>query len=171
MKLFFILTILTTQIFAIVNNLNTFQADFIQTITDEKNKVLTYTGKISASKTQNALWRYIKPVAKNIYINKVSIIIVEPEIEQAIIRKITSDFDFFNIIKNAKRVDENHFLAKFENKTYNIKIENNLIESISYIDQFENKVKILFSNQLQNKHIDKNIFIPKIPLEFDIIRD
>ena len=171
MKLIFLILIVSTQMFAFINKLNSFEANFTQTITDDKNKVLTYSGKLLALKPQNALWKYTTPVEKDIYISKYTVTIIEPEIEQAIIRKITSNFDFFNIIKNAKQIDKNNFVAKFENTNFNIEIKNNLIESITYIDQFENKVKILFSNQLQNKTIDKNIFIPTIPFDFDIIRD
>jgi len=171
MKSLILTLLLSTQIFAFINNLNSFEANFIQTITDDKNKVLTYNGTLLASKPQNALWNYTSPVKKSIYMNKFNIIIIEPEIEQAIIRKITSDFDFFKIIKNAKKIDANNFIAQFENTSFTIKTKNNLIESITYVDQFENNVKILFSDQQQNKDIDKKIFIPIIPSDFDIIRD
>ncbi|MEA2098563.1 MAG: LolA-like outer membrane lipoprotein chaperone [Campylobacterota bacterium] len=171
MKLLFIIAIFASEIFAFVNTLNSFKADFVQTITDEKNKTLTYSGSIFASKPQNAVWKYITPINKNIYINRYNVIIVEPEIEQVIIRKISSDFDFFNMIKNAKKIDKNKFIAKFEHTSFIIVTKNQLIESISYIDQFENSVKILFMNQVQNSTIDEDIFIPVFPLEFDIIRD
>jgi len=62
-------------------------------------------------------------------------------------------------------------MAKFENNNFVIVTKNELIESISYIDEFENSVKITFKNQKQNDVIEENIFTPKIPLEFDIIRD
>jgi len=171
MRLLLLITILMTNLFGFIDNLESFKADFVQNITNDKNKVLTYSGKLYSSKPQSALWIYNTPVKKSIYINRYNIVIVEPEIEQAIVRKVTTDFDFFKIIKNAKKIDDTDFVAKFENTTFKIKTKNSIIESISYIDQFENKVKILFSNQIQNGDIDKKIFTPIIPLEFDIIRD
>ena len=52
-----------------------------------------------------------------------------------------------------------------------ITTKDSLIESISYSDEFENSVKVLFTNQRQNEKIDNNLYIPNIPVEYDIIRD
>ena len=171
MKQIFLLAILVSEIFAFFDTIDSFKADFTQTVTDEKNKVLTYNGNIIASKPQNAIWRYTTPINKDVYINKHSVTIIEPEIEQAIIRKIESNFDFFKMIQNAKELQHNIYITKFKNTDFTIITKNKLIESISYIDEFENNVKILFKNQKQNEKIDESIFIPNIPLEFDIIRD
>ncbi len=50
--------------YASFDNINSFQANFKQTITNEKDKSLVYTGKIVASKPQNALWSYTDPIKK-----------------------------------------------------------------------------------------------------------
>ena len=171
MKQIFLIAILVSEIFAFFDTIGSFQADFIQTVTDDKNKVLTYKGNILASKPQNAIWRYLTPINKDVYISSYKVTIIEPEIEQAIIRKIESNFDFFKMIENAKKSKDNIYITKFKNTSFTIFTKDNLIESISYIDEFENNVKILFENQKQNEKIDENIFIPNIPLEFDIIRD
>ncbi|MCF6330596.1 MAG: LolA-like outer membrane lipoprotein chaperone [Sulfurimonas sp.] len=160
-----------TQIFASINNITTFEADFTQTVTDDKKKELHYSGYLIASSPQNAKWTYITPIKKTIYINKFQATIVEPEIEQVIKRKISSNFDFFKIIENAKKIDKNLYLAKYDYTSFTLEVKNNILISISYLDQLENSVKIVFKNQSQNKKIDKNIFIPKYPLDFDIIRD
>ena len=171
MKYLFLYLALSTFLFASLENINSFQADFTQTVIDDKGKVLTYNGRVVASKPQNALWNYLKPVTKDIYINADSITVIEPEIEQVIIRKIESNFDFFNMIRKAKKTDENSYLAMFKNSKFIIKTENSLIKSISYSDEFENSVQILFENQKQNEEINEDIYTPNIPLEFDIIRD
>ena len=171
MKQIFLIAILVSKMFAFFDTVDSFKADFTQTVTDEKNKVLTYNGNLIASKPQNAIWRYTTPINKDVYINKHSVIIIEPEIEQAIIRKIESNFNFFKMIQNAKKTQHNTYITKFKNTDFTIVTKNKLIESISYIDEFENNVKILFKNQKQNEKIDENLFIPNIPLEFDIIRD
>ena len=144
MKQLWITILCSTLSFASIDDINSFKADFIQSVTDDKNISLNYSGHISASKPQNAIWNYVKPIKKDVYINKYRVIVVEPEIEQVIIRKIKSNFDFFMMIKNAVQIDKN---------------------------KFENDVKISFKNQKQNIKIDKEVFVAKYPLEFDIIRD
>ncbi|MBL0708979.1 MAG: outer membrane lipoprotein chaperone LolA [Sulfurimonas sp.] len=165
------LSFASTDILDALDTINSFKASFTQTIRDDKNKALVYEGNIIASKPQNALWRYNKPIKKDVYINSYRVVIVEPEIEQVIIRNIESDFDFFEMLKNAKKIDKNTYEANYRKSKFSITTKSDTIESISYIDEFENNVKIVFSSQEQNKKIDKKIYIPKYPLEFDVIRD
>lgn len=171
MKHISILVLSFTLVFASFDTLNSFDADFTQSVTDDKEKSLIYKGHILASKPQNALWSYKTPVKKSVYINRSDVTIVEPDIEQVIIRKIDSSFDFFTLIKNAKKIKEDVYLANYKESEFTITTKNNFIESISYIDGFENKVKIVFKNQKQNEKVDKELFTPRFPLEFDIIRD
>ncbi|QFR49309.1 outer membrane lipoprotein chaperone LolA [Sulfurimonas lithotrophica] len=171
MKLFLTILFIAVHTYASLSEINTFEADFTQSITDEKNKVLKYNGHITASKPKSATWQYHYPIEKKIYINNFEATIVEPEIEQVIIRRIESEFDFFQLIKKAKKINENSFLTVYNNTEYIIKVQNNLVESISFLDQFENKVKIEFSNQKQNHKIDTSVFTPKYPMDFDIVND
>ncbi len=157
--------------FASFDTLRSFDAAFTQSVTDDKNKTLTYKGHITASKPQNALWKYKEPIQKDVYINSHQVTIVEPEIEQVIIRSIDSSLDFFKMIKNAREIKKDMYEASFEKKMFIITTKEDFIESISYIDEFENKVKIEFFNQVQNKEIKKEIFTPNYPLDFDVIRD
>jgi outer membrane lipoprotein carrier protein len=46
-----------------------------------------------------------------------------------------------------------------------------MVESISYKDEFENQIEIVFKNQIQNESIEKDLFVPKIPKDFDVIKD
>ncbi len=171
MKHIFILFIFANISFGSIDSINSFEADFVQNVTDDKEKVLTYNGHIIASKPQNAIWKYKEPVKKDIYISRFEVTIVEPEIEQVIIKKVASSFDFFKMIQNAKKVKNNTFETLFRETLFTITTRNNLIESISYIDEFENSVKIVFENQKQNEKIDLKVFTPKYSLEFDVIRD
>lgn len=171
MKYIFFISILFTQIFASFDFLESFEADFIQNITDEKNKTLKYNGHIIAKKPQQAVWNYTKPVPKKVYISKYSVVIVEPEIEQAIIKRLKSNFDFFNIIKNAKKISKNEYIATHNKTDFKIVTNGKLLESISYKDEFDNKIIITFKNQKHNIKLDKMLFIPDIPIEFDVIRD
>ncbi len=171
MKHFFLLMSINIALFASLEEITSFEADFTQSITDEKNKTINYNGHIVASKPQNARWSYFKPVKKEVYINNFDVTIVEPEIEQVIIRKIESNFDFFKMISKAKKIEENKYLAHYKDSKFTIIKKGALIESISYLDEFENRVKIIFKNQKQNQKINEAVFRPFFPLEFDIIRD
>jgi outer membrane lipoprotein carrier protein len=162
---------ITTALFSSMENINSFEADFKQTVTDDKNKSLSYIGHVSATKPQTALWKYDKPVNKSVYINRFEVTIVEPEIEQVIIKKLETNFNFFNMIKNAKKIDKNIYEAFYKNSKFTIKQENNLIKSISYIDEFENNIVITFTNQQKNHKIDAKVFVPKFSLDFDVIRN
>jgi len=169
LKYILLLFILKSLVSANDLNISSFEADFLQVVTNEKNNKLEYSGHINALKPQYALWKYMKPSKKSIFIHENQVTILEPEIEQAIVKKINGDFDFFNIIQNATKVNKNIYKTKFQNIEYQIKLEDKKIVSISYHDELENSIIINFSNQLQNQEIDKKIFIPVIPQDFDII--
>ncbi|MEN8303112.1 MAG: LolA-like outer membrane lipoprotein chaperone [Campylobacterota bacterium] len=171
MKYIIILQMLFTMALSSILDINSFEADFKQIITDDKGKELSYSGHIVASKPQYALWSYKEPVEKNVYITPRYVTVVEPEIEQAIVRKIASDFDFFNMIKKAKKKRENIYVATLNESKYTIKLEKSMIKSISYLDEFENNVSIVFNNQSNNKIFSEDTFRAKIPVEYDIIRD
>ena len=171
MKHIFTLLLSFTLSFASFDTLNTFQADFTQSVTDDKNESLIYKGHITASKPQNALWEYTTPIKKDVYINRFSVTLIEPEIEQVIIRKIESNFDFFSMVRNAKKIENNKYIANYKESEFIIITKNSLIKSISYVDEFDNKVKIVFENQKQNEKVNPELFVPRYPLEFDVIRD
>jgi len=170
-KYFFLAILISIELFASFDNITSFEADFTQSITDDKNKTLVYSGHIVALKPQNAKWSYIKPVKKDVFINDFEVTIVEPEIEQVIVRKLESNFDFFKMISNAKKIEENKYLTHYKDSKFTIIKNGSLIESISYLDEFENRIKIVFKNQKQNQAINKAVFTPLFPLNFDIIRD
>lgn len=154
-----------------MEEIHSFNANFTQDITNDKGTTLTYSGKVTALQPKYAHWQYVKPVKKDIYIDTDRVTIIEPEIEQVIVKHLSSDFNFFTMIKNAKQITKNSYETQFKDIKYTIKINNKNIQSISYQDEFDNKVLITFSKQQQNSKIDKKIFRPKIPLEYDIIQD
>ncbi|MDT8339162.1 MAG: LolA-like outer membrane lipoprotein chaperone, partial [Sulfurimonas sp.] len=141
MKKLLLATFISVQLFASLQELTSFEADFAQSITDEKDKVLTYNGRIVALKPQNARWSYIEPVKKDVFINDFQVTIVEPEIEQVIIKRIESNFDFFKIVSGAKKIDQNTYVAFYRETKFTIVKNGAFIESISYLDEFENRVK------------------------------
>jgi outer membrane lipoprotein carrier protein len=96
---------------------------------------------------------------------------VEPDLEQAIIKRIDSNFDFFSLLSTAKKINDNKYIARYNNTTFFIIIDNSKIKSILYKDEFDNNVKIDFTNQIENKKMNKKAFEPIIPEDYDIIRN
>lgn len=171
MKRVILAALLVTSSYANIKDINSFEADFLQKIVDDKGVKITYTGHITASKPRYALWQYIKPVQKSVYILPNKIVVIEPELEQVIMKHLNKNFDLFKIIHNAKKIDKNRYLAKFKNKEYIITIEDSQIKSISYKDELDNDIKIVFKNQEENKKIPKERYIPHIPDEYDVITE
>ena len=76
------------------------------------------------------------------------------------------------MIQKAKKITDDKYVATL-NSIPNIQflLNNSVIQSISYLDEFENKVTIFFTNQHKNTKVSQDIFIVRIPLDYDVIRD
>jgi outer membrane lipoprotein carrier protein len=171
LKYILLLLLASTFLYSNELNLDSFKAKFIQTVTNDKGHTLEYKGSIVASKPQYMLWSYTFPAKKDIVINNYRVTVIEYDIEQVQIRNIHGDFDFFKILKKAKKIKPNVYEANFNEIKYLLKLDDGKISSISYLDELENSILITFSEQEENVKIDKSIFTPNIPLDFDIIRD
>ncbi len=171
MKHLFIMILSFSSLFAFGETLQSFQADFVQQITDEEKKILTYTGTIKSKRPSLVLWHYTSPVDKKIYVNDRRAVIIEPELEQAIIKQLHGEIDFFGILASAVSVDMTHYKASYKGINFLLKEVDGVIESLSYTDQLENQVVITFSKQQQNRPLDDSLFIPKVPNYYDVIRE
>lgn len=171
MKHIILTCLLFTLSFSDIISLTSFQANFTQTITDEKGKVLSYSGSIKALKPQFAVWSYKIPVEKKVYIDNRNIVIIEPELEQVIMRNVKGNFDFFSMLKNAKQLDENNYVASFEESKLYIRLKDSKVFSLSYKDEFDNDVKIIFTQQLQNEVIKPEVFNVSYPQDYDVIKE
>lgn len=165
-----LLIALAITLFASPKEINSFNGKFVQTIIDDNGKKIIYTGELWASKPQNALWVYQKPIRKSVYINAQKITVIEPAIEQVTFRTLDSEIDFLQIIQQAKKVDENKYVATVKGEKYTVIFNNDLLSSISYTDGFDNKVLIKFTDPKQNKEIDSSKFKPRIPEDYDVIK-
>ncbi len=171
MRFFLLFFLSTLTLFANFIQLHSFSANFTQTITDEQNKKLIYTGSLQAKEPQSALWLYKTPIKKSIYIKDNRVIVIEPELEQAIIKHIPANFDFFHMIKNAKQINKDTYITTLEGNTYTISVKNGLIVALDYKDDFGNSIHIVFSHQSQNKPINDTLFQAIIPSEYDILQN
>ncbi len=161
---------LAVSLNAAPKDIQSFNSKFEQTITDDNGKTIRYTGELWAAKPQNALWMYQKPIKKSVFVNAQKITIVEPSIEQVTLRTLDGEIDFLQIVQQAKKVDENKYVATIKGEKYTILFNNDLLSTISYTDGFDNKVVIKFTAPVQNKPIESSKFKPTIPEDYDVIK-
>jgi len=166
-----LMCLLSLTLFASPKDLSSFNSKFTQTIIDDSNKKIVYTGELWASKPQNALWMYQKPIQKSVYVNGSKITVIEPQIEQVTMRTLDDEIDFLQIIQKAKKVNDDQYSATVKGQTYTVQFKNNLLVSIAYKDGYDNRVMIQFTNPIQNKAIETNRYKAIIPDGFDIIKD
>jgi len=171
MKFLFLSIFIVSINFASLIDIKSFEADFKQIITDEKGEKLTYNGHIMATSPQYAVWKYTSPIEKTMYIKPNLITIVEPELEQVIIKKIPSYFDFFTIMKHATKISSIRYETFVKDVKYTIYTEKELIKSVSYYDEFENFVQIIFEKQVQNREFSKVVFQASYPDDYDVISE
>ncbi len=167
--LFFLLSI--SFLYASFNNLKTFQADFKQILRNDQNNTITYSGKLYADSNNKALWIYKTPVVKKIYYIKNRVVIIEPELEQAIFSKLKRVPNVLNILQKAKKIKPQVYIAKCCGKNFWIYLKRGVISKIAYRDKMQNRVTILFFNQKVNKPISPLLFKYKIPKYYDILKD
>lgn len=167
-KYMFLIMLFLTQIFALDLEFKNLSSDFIQEV-KSSNSTLKYKGNFII--TQNkALWNYTFPNNKQIYINNKEIAIIEHDLEQVIFTSIENLPNLKEIFKNAKKLDNNNYIATYNNIKYEIKINNDMPENIKYKDELNNFVQINFFNQKFNQNINEKIFIPNFPSHFDIVQ-
>jgi outer membrane lipoprotein carrier protein len=158
-----------TSLFALELNFTKFQANFTQTITDDNNKSIVYKGEVYAKKPSFNLWQYQYPIQKSVYSDGIKIIMIEPDLEQVLYTNISQNIDFFNIIASATETSKNHFNAHYKDMKFEIIMDENSLQSISYHDNFDNLVLIDFEKQHYNTKIEDSFFTPNIPQDYDII--
>jgi len=153
-----------------LKEITSFDANFEQKIINPSQKEIIYTGHLLLKEPYYILWQYKEPVIKNVYVINDFAIIDEPELEQAILTKLQNEIDIFNLIKSAKEVSKNRYLATIYDVEYNLFTKDNKIQRIEYRDALENSVIITFSDIKQNIEIDDEIFKYLPPEHYDIIR-
>lgn len=170
MRFFLLMLCIVGTAFSAPKDISSFNARFEQTIIDDNGKTIRYSGELWASKPQYALWVYQKPIQKSVYINANKVTVIEPQIEQVTLRTLDNEIDFLQIIQKSKRVDDEHYTATVKGQTYAITFKDDVLNTISYTDGYDNRVTIKFLSALQNRPIDTSRFKPLIPSDFDIIK-
>jgi len=169
MKFFWIICVFVLNIYAGALDFKTLECNFTQTITNDENSTITYTGSFYATNQQKALWIYKTPVEKKVYFKDKKVAIFEPELEQVIITTLKNSPNITQIIKKAKQITKNLYSTTFDDTQYFIKTKDGRISSINYKDKLENRVKITLSNVETNAILDDALFEISIPKDFDIV--
>ena len=146
---------------------NTLSANFSQTVQSDDAKI-SYGGDFSATK-EHAVWHYKTPTIKNIFFSFTKVVVIEPELEQAIITNIKETPNLTAILANAKPNKNGVYEASFDDVKYLIEMKGDLPSKISYTDKMDNKVVINLSNVRKNAPVNEAIFKPAIPKNYDII--
>jgi len=152
-------------------DITSLETDFTQTIVNDQNAKITYTGKMYATSAKNqALWEYNSPIVKKIYYKGgKELVIIEPELEQVIYAKLNKVPNILKLLQSAKKISANKLQTRFNGLTYNIETNGNKIEKISYTDEMQNSVVISFANEKVNGVIRGSRFAYTIPADYDIL--
>ncbi len=149
-----------------------FTADFTQKITNTKKKTIDYSGKVRFSNESLLKWSYTKPTKKEVCTNGLELTVVDHDLEQVSNYLINKGFNFSEILKKAKLHSTNVYVAKYENKSYTIQVNNKQkLHSIAYFDDLDNKVQIVFKKVKYGKgNLTKKSMTCEVPTDYDIIR-
>lgn len=129
-----------------------FKANFIQKITNTKEQVIKYSGKIQFSDEQHFKWSYTKPTKKEVCTDGSELIVVDHDLEQVSSYYITDGLDISKVLKKATLYSKNVYVAQYENIKYTIQIDSKQkLHSIAYFDNLDNKVQIVFKNMKYGK--------------------
>jgi len=164
-KIFFILQI---SLFGFFENVHSFSSLFRQTVTSD-GKDIIYYGELYIQKPNSIVWKYKTPIEKSIYIRDNSVFMIEPDLEQVIIKSIPEALKFINILENSKKLTENRFITEVEGNQFLIILKDSILHRIIYQDEVENNIEITFLNPKNNIDIPTSIFVPIIPNDFDRI--
>jgi len=126
---------------------NNFKADFKQKITNPKNNIINYSGKVRFSNPSLMKWEYVSPTKKEVCTDGKGLTVVDHDLEQVSTYVISGGFNLSEIIKQAKVHRKNIFVAQYHGKSYTIQTNRKgELQSIAYYDDLDNKVQIVFKN-------------------------
>lgn len=152
---------------------NSMRATFIQKTTSQDNTLL-YSGvfyiKQNSDRTHKAKWIYEKPTKKEIYIDGNQVLVYEPFLEQVSISKTGQKIDFLRILHEARLQKDGTYLAAFNDTNYVLTYHDKKDFTITFQDEFDNTIEIVFNNVQTNIPIKDEEFSFVIPPNVDIIQ-
>ena len=172
MKLLALLSLAFSLLSANIALPENFQADFIQKITNTKEKVITYSGKVRFSNERLFKWSYKEPTQKEVCTDGFELLVVDHDLEQVSAYMITKGIDIAKILQKAILHSENIYVAEYENKKYTIQVDKKQrLHSIAYYDDLDNKVQIVFKHMKYGKgNLPTQSMKCNYPRNYDMIR-
>jgi outer membrane lipoprotein carrier protein len=172
MKIIFIALILTFSLsFAKISfSLNSFSADFKQTIINDMDNKVVYLGHIKLKKPFYAKWEYLKPLKKTVYTNQNEIKIVDDVLEQMNVVSVNNKIDILSLLKELNKVNSSFYKGKYSGIEFFVYFKNDLISKIQYKDGSDNNITIEFKNQKNNLKIKNSEFKAIYPKYYDVVK-
>ena len=172
MRLLLLLLLAISTLSANIELPENFQADFTQKITNTKEKVITYSGKVRFSNETLFKWSYKEPTQKEVCTNGLELLVVDHDLEQVSAYRISNGIDIAKILKKAKQHSENIYVAAYENKQYTIQVDTKQkLHSIAYFDDLDNKVQIVFKHMKYGKgNLPSQSMKCNYPKNYDMIQ-
>jgi len=189
MRILQILLISTLFVSAKLSLPANFITDFQQIITNDKGKVIKYSGKLYFKqesnfyvdefkrpieiKNQMFKWEYKTPTQKEVCSDGVEIVVVDHDLEQVSRYLIDDGLDLEKVLGLAEAVSTRDYKAVYKDTEYLITLDSqNRLKKIFYVDNLDNKVKILFFNIKYNIPNFKSSNLKcKIDPSYDIIEE
>ena len=152
MRVLSLLLLVSSLLSAAIELPENFQADFIQKITNTKQKEIIYSGKVRFSNGSFFKWSYKEPTKKEVCTDGLEILVVDHDLEQVSAYIVSNDINIAKIVENAKLHRDNVYVAEYDNKQYTIQLDKEQkLHSIAYYDDLDNKVQIIFKHMKYGK--------------------
>ena len=172
MRLLSLLLLASSLLSASIELPGNFQADFIQKITNTKNKVITYSGKVRFTNETLFKWSYKEPTKKEVCTDGLELLVVDHDLEQVSAYRISNGINIAKILKKAEPYRDNVYVAEYDNKKYTIQVDKQQkLHSIAYFDDLDNKVQILFKHMKYGKgNLPAQSMKCNYPIHYDMIQ-
>jgi len=146
-----------------------FKAKFVQRVVSPEKTELKYEGRVYFKEPNFLKWEYVTPINKSVYISFDRVIVYEPELEQALIKELSSELSLKNLVERAVKGGDGRYKSVFEKKEYFIEFKDGILSRISFIDELQNSVTIDFLEGDVKTELDKSLFIFEPEEGVDII--
>ena len=172
MKLLITLSALVFTLQANITLPQSFESDFQQTITNDKGKVIEYKGSVLFQNQHRSLfkWNYTSPTKKEVCTDGIELIVVDHDLEQVSNYLVDEGINLEAILNVAQKISETDYKAMYKEVEYRISVNRQKqLSKIVYVDNLDNRVKIIFNNIMYNTTIDMKNLACQAPQEYDII--
>ena len=175
-----------------LSNLNSFEANFVQEVKDFSNQIIDESsGKVIFLKPNFFRWTYQVPSENEIISDGEFLYLYDPDLKQVIESRLDGQLnmspamllvsenihEFFNtrLLKNSQNIME--FVAQPKNdesaffKQVIFIFNNNQLNIMKVLDNFDNLTTIKFHKIIQNKDINEAKFLFNYPDDIDVIKN